>query len=261
MPGLLRQILLSIRLNFRNRMALIYGYLFPAIFLFAFHTLYRQERVPLALHAGELLTVTILGGACFGLPTGIVSDRERGVWRRYKLLPVSSLSVLGGTLVTRYLLLLTAGLLQLALAMAIGMPAPRHPFALWATYSVAAIAFMGIGLDIAMLAPNVPAVQALGQCIFLPMLIVGGVAVPLSNLPVWAQHLSAFLPGRYSVEAIQACVSGAGTMRFHVVALLAIGAAGVVAGVLAFRWDTRQRTSAWVAVAVFGWLIAGIAAE
>ena len=263
MPGLLRQILLSIRLNFRNRMALIYGYLFPAIFLFAFRTLYRQERIPLALHAGELLTVTILGGACFGLPTGIVSDRERGVWRRYKMLPVSALSILAGTLVTRYLLLLSAGLLQLGLAMAIGMPAPRHPLMLWATFSAAAIAFVGIGLDIAMLAPNVPAVQALGQCIFLPMLIVGGVAVPLSNLPAWAQHVSAFLPGRYSVEAIQACVTGAGatTARFDVFALLAIGAAGAAAGILAFRWDTRQRISSWVAVAVFGWLIAGIAAE
>src|SRR5205085_12591597 len=119
-----------------------------------------------------------------------------------------------------------------ALAMAIGMPAPRHLFALWAAFTASAIAFMGIGLDIAMLATNVPAVQALGQCIFLPMLIVGGVAVPLSNLPAWAQHVSAFLPGRYSVEVIQACVSGAGTMPFDMVALLAIGAAGVVAGVL-----------------------------
>lgn len=263
MQGLPRQILLSIRLNFRNRMALIYGYLFPVMFLLAFRTLYRQERFPLALHAGELLTVTILGGACFGLPTGIVSDRERGVWRRYKMLPVSPLSILGGTLVTRYLLLLTAGLLQVGLAMAMGMPVPKHPLALWAMFSVAAIAFMGIGLVIAMLAANVPAVQALGQCIFLPMLIVGGVAVPLSNLPVWAQHVSAFLPGRYSVEAIQACVTGAGgaIARFDVLALLTIGAGGAAAGILAFRWDTRQRPSPWVAAAVLGWLIAGVAAE
>src|SRR3954463_13103936 len=127
MARLPRQIVMGIRLNLRNRMALVYGYLFPAIFLLAFRTLYRQERVPLLLHAGELLTVTILGGACFGLPTGIVSDRERGVWLRYKMLPVSPLGILAGTLVTRYLLLLTAGLLQIGLAMAIGMPAPRDP--------------------------------------------------------------------------------------------------------------------------------------
>ncbi len=232
MHGVLRQILLQIRLNFRNRMALLYQYLFPTIFLIAFRTLYRQERAPLALHAGELLTVTSLGSTCFGLPTGIVSDRERGVWRRYKMLPVSAFSILGGTLATRYLLVLTAGLVQLGLAMAIGMPLPAHPFAMWAAFSLAAIAFMGIGLDISMLATDVPAVQALGQCIFLPMLIVGGIAVPLANLPTWAQHVSAFLPGRYSVEVIQACVTGAGVdaARFDVLLLMIIGAAGAAAG-------------------------------
>ena len=60
------------------------------------------------------------------------------------------------------------------------------------------------------MADNVPAVQALGQCIFLPMLIIGGVAVPLSSLPDWAQHLSAFFPGRYAVDALQASATGNG---------------------------------------------------
>jgi hypothetical protein len=263
MHGLLHQILLHIRLSFRNRMALIYQYIFPTIFLVAFRTLYRGERYPLTLHLGELLTVTILGSSCFGLPTGIVSDRDRGVWRRYKMLPISAFSILGGTLVTRYLLVLTAGLVQLALAMAIGMPLPHHPVALWAAFSLAAMAFMGIGLDIAMLAPDVPAVQALGQSIFLPMLIVGGVAVPLANLPSWAQHFSAFLPGRYSVELIQTCVTGPvqGVAGFDSLMLIAIGVAGATAGLLAFRWDSRQPPSRWIALALLGWIAAGLVAE
>jgi ABC-2 type transport system permease protein len=262
MQGVLQQILLHLRLNFRSRMAVLYQYLFPIIFLAAFRTVYRQERFPLAMHVGELLTITILGSAAFGLPSGIVSDRERGIWRRYKILPVSSFGILAGTLVTRYLLLLTAALLVLALAMATGMPMPAHPFAMWAAFTISAIAFMGVGLDLAMLATNVPAVQALGQCIFLPMLIVGGVAFPLSSLPAWAQHLSAFLPGRYSVQAIQACVTGTpAAAQFDVLALVAIGVTGAAAGLLAFRWDNRQRPSPWIALALLGWLIAGIAAE
>ena len=79
--------------------------------------------------------------------------------------------------------------------MGLGMPLPRHPFDLFVAFTFVAFAFIGLGLVIAMLADNVPAVQALGQCIFLPMLIIGGVAVPLASLPDWAQHLSAFFPG------------------------------------------------------------------
>ena len=66
MNALLQHLGISLRLHFRNRMALLYGYLFPLIFLAAFWVLYRHEKVPLLRHLGELLTVSVLGGACFG---------------------------------------------------------------------------------------------------------------------------------------------------------------------------------------------------
>lgn len=268
MSAFLQQLRVSLRLYFRNPMAMIYGYAFPAIFLVAFWVLYRYDRVPLIRHMGELLTVTVLGGACFGLPTTLVSERERGVWKRIRLTPVSAISVVGSTITARYVLLIIGGLLQVALAMAFGMPFPRHPIELLVAFTAVSVAFLGLGLVIATLADNVPAVQALGQCIFLPMLIIGGVAVPLASLPDWAQHLSAFFPGRYAVEAIQATVNGAGleTTRFALLALVTIGAAGALAGGRLFRWDAQQRFlsrggKSWVAVALAAWVAVGIAAE
>jgi ABC-2 type transport system permease protein len=268
MRGLLLQLGVSLRLHYRNRMALIYSYLFPTIFLLAFWVLYRYERPPLVRHMGELLTVTILGGACFGLPTTLVSERERGVWRRYRLTPVPTGNIVASTVGARYLLLLAAGFIQLLLAMLFGMPAPRHPFELWVAFTFVAFAFMGLGLVIATLADNVPAVQALGQCIFLPMLIIGGIAVPLASLPDWAQHVSAFFPGRYAVEALDAAMlrDGLGAARFSLVALLLIGVAGCLAGARLFRWDSQQRFAsmpgkAWVAVALAAWAAVGLGAE
>ena len=72
MHAALQQLRISLTLHYRNKMALIYSYLFPLIFLLAFYVLYRHERVVLARHMGELLTVSVLGGACFGLPTTMV---------------------------------------------------------------------------------------------------------------------------------------------------------------------------------------------
>jgi ABC-2 type transport system permease protein len=264
----LHQFRSSLRLHFRNRMALVYSYLFPTIFLIAFWVLYRYDRVPLARHMGELLTVTALGGACFGLPTTMVSERERGVWRRYRLAPVGTGTLLASTVAARYVLLVLAGVLQVALAMAIGMPLPNHPFELWIAFSFVAFALLGLGLVIATLADNVPAVQALGQCIFLPMLIIGGVAVQLSSLPDWAQHVSAFFPGRYAVEAMQVAVTGQGlrVMGFSLLALLLIGTAGFLAGIKQFRWDAQQRFAhrhgkGWIAVALAAWVTVGLLAE
>jgi ABC-2 type transport system permease protein len=268
MRPLLEHLGISLRLHFRNRMALLYGYLFPTIFLIAFWTLYRFDQVPLIRHVGEFLTISVLGGACFGLPTTMVAERERGVWRRYRVAPVSTATLVGSTVAARYLLLLTAGLLQLALAMGLGMPLPRHPFQLAVAFTFTAFAFIGIGLVIAMLADNVPAVQALGQCIFLPMLIIGGVAVPLESLPAWAERLSAFFPGRYAVQAMQVTANGQGlrVAEFSLMALASIGAAGCLAAARLFRWDREQRFAAqtgkaWVGVALAAWVAVGIAAE
>ena len=262
------QLAMALRLHFRNKLALIYSYLFPTLFLLAFWVLYRYDQVPLARHVGELLTVTALGGACFGLPTSLVSERERGVWRRYRLAPVRTGQIVASTLLARYALLLLAALLQLALAMALGMPWPRHPLDLWMAFTAVAIAFLGLGMVIAMLANTVPAVQALGQCLFLPMLIIGGVAVPIATLPEWAQRLSSFFPGRYAVHVIQACVTGDGlpVARFSAAALLLIGSAGLFAAVMMFRWDAQQRFAAtpgkgWVAVALAAWAAVGLSAE
>lgn len=266
--GLAQQVRLGLTLNMRNRMAMIYGFLFPLIFLFSFWAIYRHDKIPLALHMGELLTVTILGGACFGLPTALASERERGVWRRYRLTPMPAWVFVASTLVTRYVLLVAAALIQIAVALAIGMPPPSHPLELFAAFTVASVAFLGLGMVIAQLADSVPAVQALGQCIFLPMLMIGGVAVRLSSLPEWALHASAFFPGRYSVEAIQDSVTGdgLGDSGFEIAALLLIGAAAGVAAAQMFRWDASRRSGsrankAWIAVALGMWLVVGVLAE
>ncbi|MEO6002597.1 MAG: ABC transporter permease [Opitutus sp.] len=268
MKGLLHHLGSSLRLHFRNRMALLYGYLFPLIFLGAFWVLYRHDQYPLLRHMGELLTVSVLGGACFGLPTTLVNERERGVWRRYRLTPAPTWLLVASTVIARYFIVLTAGLLQLGVALAVGMPRPEHPIALAVAFTLVAFAFIGLGLVIAMLADNVPAVQALGQCIFLPMLIIGGVAVPLESLPAWAQHLSAFFPGRYAVEVLHQCVTGTGfsPLNFDLLALAVIGLTGFLVGAKLFRWDAQQHFSrqagkAWLLPILAGWLAVGVAAE
>lgn len=266
MRSFLYQVGLALRLNARNRMALIYGYLFPLLFLLAFWAIYRGDDPPLADHMGQLLTVTILGGACFGLPTTLVGERERGVWRRYRLAPAPRWMFVAVTLATRYILLVTAALLQLAVALAIGMPVPAHPLALFLAFTMAAFAFLGLGMVIAMLADNVPAVQALGQCIFLPMLMIGGVAVPLSGLPDWALHVSAFFPGRYAVAAQQAGITGGGLTGtgFDLMALLLIGLGGGVAATGLFRWDSGRPprgSRLWLAAAIGAWVLVGVLAE
>ncbi|MEI6419430.1 MAG: ABC transporter permease, partial [Sphingomonadales bacterium] len=264
--GLLRANLLA---TWRNPLALIYGWLFPLMFLAGFHALYRADPLPLALHAGQFFTITILGSAAFGLPTQMVAEREAGLWRLYALTPAPRWRFVLALVLARALLLAGALLLQFVAARALGMPGLPHPFSTVLALAVTSLCFLCLGALIGMCAPNVPAVQALGQCIFLPMLIIGGVAVPLASLPEWALPLSNLLPGRHAVVAIQTAVTGTGTRAaaFELLALLGHGALALAAAVLLFRWEPAAplrlgRRWAGLALLAAAWLaLSGLAIQ
>ena len=271
MNGLLHHMSLTLRLNFRSVQALVYGYVFPILFLVGFGSIYSKENPPLQNELGQLLTVTILSGACFGMPTAMVSERERGVWRRYRLLPSATGGIVISAMVVRCLIVFIALVMQIVLAHWIYKTHwPAHPFELIAIFFFVAFAFLGLGLVIAMLADNVPAVQALGQAIFLPMIMIGGVGMKLEQLPEWARHVAAFLPGIYAVDALDAALhqkaaTSAVPLPFCLAALTVIGLAGVLAGRQMFRWDAAQKMTGqargWVTVAIAAWIGVGVVAE
>jgi ABC-2 type transport system permease protein len=249
----------------RNPMALIYGWLFPLFFLAGFWALYGDDPVPLALHAGQFFTITILGSAAFGLPTQMVAEREAGLWRHYALTPAPRWHFVAALVLARALLLAGALIVQHWAARGLGMPPLPHPVSTVLVLGTVSLCFLCIGALIGNLAPNVPAVQALGQCIFLPMLIIGGVAVPLASLPEWALPWSNLLPGRHAVVAIQTAVTGTGTRAagFELAALAGHGVLALLAAVLLFRWEPTAptpagRRSLWLLPLLALWL--GLAA-
>jgi len=267
--GVIRHFRLSLQLNFRSPQAIVYGYLVPVLFLVAFGSVFRAQIPPLLDQMGQLLTITIMGGACFGMPTALVAERERGIWRRYRLLPVPMGTLVGSVMASRVILVASAALMQVGLARLLyGTPLPAHPVQAACGVMVVTICFLGLGLLVAALADDVPAVQALGQCLFLPMIMLGGVGIPLAALPAWAQRISGFMPGRYAVDVLQRAYGGAQgrpLVGFSVAALAVIGAAGTIAGSRLFRWDTARTLSraswAWVALALSAWLAVGLCAS
>src|SRR5258708_7038461 len=240
----------------------------PVIFLLGFGSVFRSSAPLLLGQMGQILTITILGGACLGMPTALVAERERGVWRRYQLLPVPKNALLLGVLLVRVIIVALAVLLQLGLARWIyGTPFPLHPVQFAGAFLVVTFAFLGLGLVVASLAKDVPAVQALEQCLFLPMILIGGVGVRLVALREWAQGVASFMPGRYAVEELQACFDNPHGLRhagFPLAALVVIGAAAGIAGVKLLRWDHERRLGgagrAWVCVALLGWASVGAVA-
>jgi len=266
MPALLNHLLLTLRLNFRSKMPIIYGYLVPILFLIGFAAVFRSSQPPVIAELGQILTITILGGCCFGMPTAMVAERERGIWRRYRLLPLGTGALVLSNLAARIVLVASAAAIQIILAVLIyKMPLPAHPLQLILAFALVTSAFLGIGLIVTSLAETVPAVQALGQAIFLPMILIGGVGVPLAALPRWAQIAAGFTPGRYSVEVMDAAITGNGlpSAFWSSASLAVIAAASCAAGAALFRWDPsqkfRKKQLLFLAAALAAWALVGVA--
>ena len=108
--GLRRHFILCLGLNFRSKQAIVYGYLVPLLFLVAFGSVFRAETPMLLDEMGQLMTITILGGACFGMPTALVAERERGIWAQiFRRLPVPTAVLVADVLAVRIVLVASRG--------------------------------------------------------------------------------------------------------------------------------------------------------
>ncbi len=273
MHGFWRHFLITLVLNCRNVQALIFGYVVPVFFLFAFASIFGVQSgqgTQLSHNTmATLLVISVMGGACFGLPITLVNERDRGVWRRYRLTPLSSGVFVSSTMASRFVLVASSALLQIALAMWIySLPMPKQTLTLILAFSLVAFAFIGIGLIIAAVANSIGAVQALGQSLFLPMIMIGGVGVPLRMLPSWAQDVSLFLPGIHAVRLIERCYTHEfdfERLKWRLLILFLIGCSATLAGWKLFRWESDQRLGrsawGWIALALATWIGAGILAK
>jgi hypothetical protein len=188
------------------------------------------------------------------------------VLRRYGATPIGPWPILLAELANGATLALIASGIQLALAAALyGQPLADRIVPLTVVLLTGITAFMALGLVVGTLCSSPKTVIVAANAIFLPLLFLGGAAIPLPILPAAVARVALLLPSRHLVDALaRILVRDAGWHElFAPLALLAATAvAGLAFSAALFRSDPderlapRQRT---FAVATFA-LLFGAAA-
>jgi ABC-2 type transport system permease protein len=116
------------------------------------------------------------------------------------------------------------------------------------TTLVGAAAFAGMGLLIAgTVRPE--AALVLANALFLVALMVGGVLVPVEDLPGPLASIAGLLPVGALAEAFRASLGSGGSLAINLGIVAAWGAAALVGAARTFRWELSQAdepgTSAW----------------
>ena len=245
--NVIRLAVMTIRLVTRMKVALFFTFVFPCIWLFVYAGIFsRGNPSVVSFNFGPVLTLNIMGAGFWGLGLQSVMQRERGSLRRYRLAPISSLTIVASNLLSNYLLQLPVFVLLIGLATFLF----HMPFSisfllpLWFLITVGTFAFAGFGLTLASLANTMQEVQVYNNLLFFALVFLSGVTIPLAVLPHWIQRLATYLPTTYLVSTLQAVMSNSESIWAHMpemVVLILSGVFGVAIAWKLFRWDKEEK--------------------
>ncbi len=199
---------------------------FPVVFYVLFGVLLAGDREGHAVSTYMLVTYGvfgIMGPALFGFGVGMAMDRELGLLKLKRAMPVPPGAVLLAKtmMAMTFALIITAMLMAVALGVA-GVPLDAGKLALLALINVlGALPFCALGLYIGTLVGGQGA-AAVVNLVYLPMAFLSGLWLPMAMLPKVLQTLAPVWPS-YHLSQIALKVIGAdagGSLPVHVAVLL-----------------------------------------
>ena len=175
------------------------------------------------------------------LGMGILLERERGLWKRFRSAPLSRLMLLGaraasGTILT--LLMLVVSFAFAMLVFRVRIDGSLLGFALVAvSCSMMAATF---GLLVAALGKTAAATRRVATFAVLIMVMLGGAWVPSFIFPAWLQTITLVIPARWAVDGLDAMTWRGLPLQSAVMPTIVMLGFAVLFGALTlsrFRWE------------------------
>ena len=209
----------------------------------------------------------MLAAAMFGLPGPLISARETGVLRSYRINGVPTGAVFGVPAATTVVHLMVVGaIVALTAPMLFGAPRVGSPWAFALVMVLATTTHAALGALVGVVSTNSRIMVLWSQLLFLPSVLLAGIIVPFEQIPDVFQPLSLMLPASHAMEAFRRLAFGAETLM-HPWLAVAVLAAGAVAALalprLCYAWDDhgagRLLRRAFGALAIAPYAVAAIA--
>ncbi|HXW62290.1 MAG TPA: ABC transporter permease [Candidatus Acidoferrales bacterium] len=253
------------RLAMRNRAFFFFSLVMPMIFLFGAALFLRRESVewiPYVL--GAVLTTTVMG-SFWGLSVQLVSFREQGILRRFRLAPVGAGPILASSILSNYFMALPVVVFEfLVCRWAFHMHTWGNLWAVLLLVTVGSATFSALGLIVASVTNTMQETQMINNLLWMGFLFLTGATVPLAIFPMWLQRIALFIPGQYLATGLEAATTNmaTGAEVLEDVAALALGC--FVAFEISrhlFRWEPEarvpRRAKLWALFALVPFLLFG----
>jgi ABC-2 type transport system permease protein len=194
----------------------------------------RRHDLGSLLPATVALAIVAAGFVSLGIATAY--ERSYGVLKRLSGAPVSTLSLVAAKLGSVLVVAASSTIVLVVAAVVLGW-APREPsspLVLVIAVVLGVVAFGGLGLALASLV-RAEAALAIANGVFLVFVLLGGIVVPIEDLPAPIRDFASVLPSMALADAVGAglAIEGADAASFGPLLAWAVG--GMILAVLAFR--------------------------
>jgi ABC-2 type transport system permease protein len=196
----------------------------------------------------------------------LVTFREQGILRRFRLAPIGAGPMLASSIVSNYLMTMPTVLIEILVCrFAFHMISWGNLWAVFLLVTFGSAAFSSFGLIVASVTNTMQETQVINQLIWTAFLFLSGATIPLAIFPAWIQRLSLFLPATYLATGLEAATTNLATAGEILTDVVALTVGVLVAFEISrqlFRWEPEAKVSPraklWVLAAMVPFLIFGI---
>jgi ABC-2 type transport system permease protein len=243
------------RTGIRDRSKLLMFYLFPLVFFGLMGGLMSSVNPGfMRVIVPGMVLFAVMCASLLSLPSVLVTARESGVFRSFRINGVPVASILGVPVIsTAVHMLVIAVVISFAGARAFGGTAPASIPGFAAAALLTFAAFSGIGALIGVAAGNITVTILLSQLIYIPSIVLGGIMVPVSILPAALQRAALLLPATHCMNLFSG-IAMPGGQGVPWLSAAVLGASVILSfglAALLFEWDSRASQpsrKAWLAL-------------
>jgi ABC-type multidrug transport system permease subunit len=257
---------MRIRITLRNKAFLFFSLVMPMTFFFLYGSVFAKgDPIKVRYLMGPVIAMSVMG-TFWGLSAQIVTWREQGILRRFRLAPIPAASMIGSSVLANMLLILPTVIIELSLARFL-----YHVTDFGNVTSIVVLALAGIGsfaslgLIVASVTNTMQETQVINQLLWFAFIFVSGATVPIAELPKVAQRVALFLPATYLVSGIQrAMVDGKSvfSLGVEIGSLLAWGVLAFFISSQLFRWEPEAKlprnAKLWAVATILPFVLLGI---
>ena len=156
---------------------------------------------------GLLIQLGLFGSTFVGF--AIISDWRGGVIERYRVTPVSRLSIMLGRVLRDVIVLVVQAVILVLAGVAFGLRAPVTAVLLSLGFIVlVAVGLASVSYATALTLKSEDAFAPMLNSVIVPLVLLSGIMLPMTLGPGWLQGFARISPFRYIIDAMRSAFDG-----------------------------------------------------